>query len=258
MASGRTSRAAVLTTATLFLAVSVAPVCGGVRNVAITVDPEGTVRQRNLQQLYAGYPYDKTVLVLEGEATLEAEDFDVGGQDVAYKKANTNAAPADNAIRPQEPNQEGGPNVPVYVEINNVATSFYAEASEADGELSGGQVAIKTKLTLGTGAEADPCALDGSGGLDITANTGDWEMFQTFPGAQFTVTEAGTAVLTVCLTHVQGFQLNWIAFTQVTFDEVTTDDVVPEATAADDGGAATDPTTTTTCAAVGASCEALP
>ncbi|KAG5186947.1 hypothetical protein JKP88DRAFT_276355 [Tribonema minus] len=259
------------------------------RNVALTVDPQGTV-QRKLQQVYAGHPYDNTLFVLEGEAKLEAENFDVGGQEVAYKKANTNAAPADNAIRQQEPNQEGGPNVPVYVEINNVATSFYAEASEADGELSvgnvasgewlrysvliptagtfdtqwriaafdpaGGQVAIKTKLTLGTGTEVDPCALDGSGGLDITANTGNWRTFQTFPGAKFTVAEAGTAVLTVCLTQVQGFQLNWVAFTQTTFTEVTTDAAVPEDTAA--GGAATDTTTTTTCAAVGASCNALP
>ncbi|KAG5189965.1 hypothetical protein JKP88DRAFT_352878 [Tribonema minus] len=251
------------------------PMFGGPRGMHLPqADSKCEARNLAVAAAYKGWPYFDAIPNVSGEFTLEAEWFDMGGQGVAYNNIFQANDQPPNFIRLQEPIVKEGKDVPVALQINDVqgSTDPSGKATEGDGEIavgmgvagewmrytinvpvggtfetvwrvavydaSGADVAIETKLTVGTGNEADPCALAGAGGLKIAANTGYWKAFETFAGANIDL-PSGEHILTICLDKVAGFEVNWVRFGQA-----------PAA------GDPAQPATPTNCAATGSACSA--
>ncbi|KAG5185267.1 hypothetical protein JKP88DRAFT_185397, partial [Tribonema minus] len=192
-------------------------------------------RKALVSPAYAGVPYE----AIEIPGVLEAEFFDVGGEGVTY---HTDAVPVvlpPNVIRL---NEDGAK---VTVQINDLSAAVagsepagaigvgmgvtgewqrYTVTALEDGtylptwriatyDPTFGVFPVETTLTIGTGAEADPCALPGAGGLDLAGvNTGGYKTFESYTSKDPIAIPAGEHVLTVCYVNVNTFELNFIDF----------------------------------------------
>ncbi|KAG5185276.1 hypothetical protein JKP88DRAFT_348274 [Tribonema minus] len=194
-----------------------------------------TQRSLDVSPLYKGEPYK----AIEVPGVLEAEFFDVGGEGVTYHTVVVPVVLPANVIRL---NEDGAK---VTVQINDLSADVggsepagaigvgmgvtgewqrYTITALQDGtylptwriatfDPAGGVFPVETTLTIGTGAEADPCALPGAGGLDLAGiNTGDYKTFMSYKSKDPITIPAGEHVLTMCYTNVNTFEINYIDF----------------------------------------------
>jgi hypothetical protein len=153
----------------------------------------------------------------------QAEHFDVGGEGLTYHRERLALAEAlpPNAIRLEELG------APVAVQINDVSATegaaalsvgtaggtgewlrFSVNATSGGAYLpkwriaahsAAGALAVEAHMTVGTGAEASPCAAAGGGGLELAAvDTGGRQQFMSFRSQTPISIPAGQSVLTVC------------------------------------------------------------
>mmetsp|Transcript_14070 Transcript_14070/g.20794 ORF Transcript_14070/g.20794 Transcript_14070/m.20794 type:complete len:307 (+) Transcript_14070:20-940(+) len=204
----------------------------------VAIDPEGgfsAVRKTLISNLYQGLPYDGLIPI---PGVIEAEYFDVGGQDVAYNNIEANIPMPDNVFRFEENGEE------ITLQINDVAASTNPGSSEEDGAIAigmgmsgewmrysvtvpvtgkylptwriatfdgdDGPAYVGVKLVLGNGAEVNPCLGVGGGGLDMDINTTGWKVFESFEGEEIDIIE-GDYVLAICLDDILNFEINYVS-----------------------------------------------
>jgi hypothetical protein len=133
------------------------------------------------QSAYTGTPYAKTIL----PGTLMAQNFDVGGQGVAFNKvgppskknsgARTSEVSIIDVAFPKGSEQSGTLAIGAisskdwlrYTVDVKTAAAYVPNWRVAAYSATGGQVAVNTSIVVGAAAaaSADPCSLPGAGGL---------------------------------------------------------------------------------------------
>ncbi|CAM9491637.1 unnamed protein product [Chrysoparadoxa australica] len=194
---------------------------------------------------YDGLPYVGVPLALPG--VLEPELFDAGGEGVAYFELPGAPGLPPNVIRVEETVQvndvgpaTGGSEEPGTLAVGMVVAGewlrYTVEATQQGIFLPSYRIAsfspvgdlnpVAIKLVLGAEVEAEPCAAEGVGALNLPGvNTGDWKDFETFDGEEFELL-LGTHVITVCFDDVLGFEIESIEM-QLVEETFPVEQVVP-------------------------------
>ncbi|KAG5185279.1 hypothetical protein JKP88DRAFT_219239 [Tribonema minus] len=193
-------------------------------------------RRLKISPDYQGTPYEANPIAIPG--MLQVELFDKGGEGVGYHDIKDPAAKAKappNVIRQDSPIQinDEGPDVNGSEAVGQIGIGmgiggewlrYTIEATEtatyrpiwriATYDPKGGDNVVQTNLALGTGAEANPCTgdLPVAGGLDIKVNTGGYKTFKSYTSKDPITIPKGAHVLTVCLSDVVDFEMNYIDF----------------------------------------------
>ncbi len=154
-------------------------------------------------------PFRDTVFVLRD--TLQVEDFDRGGEQVAYHDQESENIP--RGYRPEEG-----------VDIGATADGGFAIGYIARGEWleytvdvpEGGTYSLSARIATAQGGGSFQLSSDLNGTLTTLSvpseGTGSYETFETFPGRGVMLLEAGRQILRIDITGEQAFNLDYLVF----------------------------------------------
>lgn len=155
-------------------------------------------------------PFAGTSTSIPGK--LEAEDFDEGGETIAYHDTETTNIPG--MYRPNEgvdigSNERGGFSVGYVAQgewmeytVNVTATGLYTVAADLASEVGGGRMSVSVPST---GANVT-ITVPGTG-------TGGWTTFQPLSATNPLALEAGEQVIRLDISSVEAFNIDFLTFT---------------------------------------------